>query len=214
MNLVFEEVPPTVGQAQNLVVMLHGIASDAQELVNFVPQMQSSLNQTHFISLNAPERYDMGIFGYQWFSARKWDEIESRQEGLSKVVPEVVKFLEDKTKELNLKFEDVFLFGFSQGSMVATYAAMSIDHKFAGIIGIGGPITPIPLFEGNNQIPICLIHGACDRLIRIEEMYKGKKYLSDLGFDVQTHEIPLLRHLLDTKCIEIAVNFIKDHHAG
>lgn len=213
MSFVFEELLPVKGQAKNLIVMLHGVGSNAKDLISIAPYMQQFLDQTHFVSLNAPHKYDMAPFGYQWFSLQN-RELGLLQEGLAKAVPGILKFLEDKTKDLGLKFEDVFLFGFSQGSMVSTHVTMSIKKKLAGVIGISGSIIPRPLFEGNKQIPICLMHGMDDKVINIEAMYKGEKYLSDLGFDVQAHAMPFLGHSIDIKCIKIATNFIKNHHAG
>lgn len=213
MSLTFEEVAPLKSPSKNLVVMLHGLGSNAKDLISIAPYMQQSLDNTHFISLNAPHKYDMAPFGYQWFSLQN-RELSLLQQGLASAVPDVVKFLEDKTKELGLKFEDIFLMGFSQGSMVSTHVTMSIKKKLAGVIGIGGSIIPRPIFAGNNQTPISLMHGMDDEVINIEAMYKGEKYLSDLGFDVQAHAMPFLGHSIDIKCIKIAVNFIKNHHAG
>jgi len=212
MDMIFEEVAPLKSPAKNLVVMLHGVGSNAKDLISIAPYMSQSLDHSYFISLNAPNKYDMAPFGYQWFSLQN-RELSLLQKGLADVVPGVVEFLKNKTKELGLKFEDVFLIGFSQGSMVSTHITMSINKKLAGVIGIGGSIIPRPVFEGNNQIPICLMHGMDDEVINIDAMYKGEKYLSNLGFNVQAHAIPFLGHSIDIKCIKIAVNFIKNHHA-
>jgi len=213
MDITFEEVLPLRGPAKNLVVMLHGVGSNAKDLISIAPYMRQSLEKTHFISLNAPNKYDMAPFGYQWFSLQN-RELSILQKGLAEAVPHVVKFLEDKTKELNLKFEDVFLMGFSQGSMVSTHVAMSFNKKLAGVVGMSGSIIPRPVFEGNNQTPICLMHGTDDEVISVDTMYRGEKYLGGLGFNVQAHVIPFLGHSIDVKCITIAVNFIKNHHAG
>lgn len=213
MSLTFEELLPKKGLTTSLVIMLHGIGSNAKDLISIAPYMQQHLDQTHFISLNAPHKYDMAPFGYQWFSLQNRD-LSVLQEGLSSTMPYVIKYLDNKIKELELKYEDVFLMGFSQGSMVSTHVAMSIKNKLAGVIGIGGSIIPRPIFDGNNQTPMCLMHGTDDEVINIEAMYKGEKYLSGLGFNVQAHAIPFLGHSIDIKCIKIAINFIKKHHAG
>ncbi len=206
----FLQISPINSAAKNLVVMFHGVGSDAQDLVNIAPYMQKDLPDTHFISLNGLQKYDMAPFGFQWFSLKNRDASVMRSE-VDKTLPAVLDFLEKKIIELNLSFEQLFLVGFSQGSMLATSIATSFKQKLAGIIGFSGAVI-LRNFTGNNLTPICLIHGLEDEVIKIELMRRSRDHLKQLGFQVESHEIPFLTHSIDMQGISIATNFIKNHY--
>jgi phospholipase/carboxylesterase len=206
----FLQISPINSAAKNLVVMFHGVGSDAQDLINIAPYMQKDLPDTHFISLNGLQKYDMAPFGFQWFSLKNRDTNVMRSE-VDKTIPAVFDFLEKKIIELNLSFEQLFLVGFSQGSMLATSIATSFKQKLAGIIGFSGAVI-LRNFTGNNLTPICLIHGLEDEVIKIELMRRSRDHLKQLGFQVESHEIPFLTHSIDMQGIKIATNFIKNHY--
>lgn len=206
----FLQISPINSVAKNLVVMFHGVGSDAQDLLNIAPYMQKDLPDTHFISLNGLQKYDMAPFGFQWFSLKNRDASVMRSQ-VDKTLPAVLDFLERKVMELNLSFEQLFLVGFSQGSMLATSIATSFKQRLAGIIGFAGAVI-LRNFTGNNLTPICLIHGLEDEVIKIELMRRSRDHLKQLGFQVESHEIPFLTHSIDMQSISIATNFIKNHY--
>jgi len=212
MNFTFVETGPlNQKKAKNIVAMFHGVGSNAKDLISIVPYIQETLNQTHFISIDGGQKYSIANFGFQWFELQNRDQSVLQRE-IAKTIPKIIKFLEIKVAELDLEFDDLFLMGFSQGSMLATHIATSVDKKMAGIIGIAGAVIPKEKFQGNNSTPICLIHGMDDEVIRLEAMNQGENYLNSLGFMVEAHTIPFLAHSIDIKCLEILVNFIKKNH--
>ena len=200
-------------KTKNLIVMFHGVGSNAQDLINIVPYMQKDLPNSHFISLNGVQKYDMAPFGFQWFSLKNRDAKIMRLE-VDKTIPIVIEFLEKKIIELGLDFEKLFLVGFSQGTMLATSIATSFKQKLAGIVGFAGAIIPQDNFTGNNRTPICLIHGLDDEVLKIELMRQSRDYLKQLGFQVESHEIPFLTHSIDIQSIQIATNFIKNNYVS
>ncbi len=61
--------PPKSGDpAKQLVVLLHGIGADGNDLIALAPFYQGVLPDALFIAPNAPFPCDMAPFGYQWFS--------------------------------------------------------------------------------------------------------------------------------------------------
>ncbi len=207
----FVEVKPLEPKAKKLVVFFHGVGSDAKDLISIVPYMQDSLPDAHFISLNGLQKYDMASFGYQWFSLKDREQRVMAQE-VGKAVPLVINSLENFLQKLELSFEDLFLVGFSQGTMLATHIATSFDKRLAGVVGFAGAIIPKADFCGNFNTPICFIHGKEDEVLPIDLMYKSADYLKQFSFNVETHEIPFLTHSIDMQCIQIATKFIKNYY--
>ncbi len=68
--LDYPELPAITKKAEKLVVMIHGIGSDGDDLISLAPYIQKSFPNMHFISPHGVEQYDMAHFGRQWFSIR------------------------------------------------------------------------------------------------------------------------------------------------
>ena len=51
-----------------LVVLLHGIGADGNDLIGLAPLLPSVLPRARVVSPNAPFPFDMAPFGYMWFS--------------------------------------------------------------------------------------------------------------------------------------------------
>src|SRR3546814_3847788 len=60
--------PADGGAAKALVVMLHGVGADGNDLIGIAPLWAQLLPGVAFVSPNAPEPCDMAPFGHQWFS--------------------------------------------------------------------------------------------------------------------------------------------------
>src|SRR3546814_7691359 len=60
--------PADGGAAKALVVMLHGVGADGNDLIGIAPLWAQLLPGVAFVSPNAPEPCDMAPFGHPWFS--------------------------------------------------------------------------------------------------------------------------------------------------
>ena len=64
--------PPRPGRrprrAKALVVLLHGVGADGQDLIGLAPHWARYLPQAEFLAPDAPEPCDMAPYGRQWFS--------------------------------------------------------------------------------------------------------------------------------------------------
>ena len=63
--------PHAGGKATSLVVLLHGLGADGQDLIDLAEHLGPVLPHAAFVAPNAPEPCDMGPFGYQWFSLQE-----------------------------------------------------------------------------------------------------------------------------------------------
>src|SRR5579871_2247048 len=63
--------PPAAGGApQQLVILLHGLGADGNDLIGLAPFWAPQLPEAEFLAPNAPFACDMAPYGYQWFSVQ------------------------------------------------------------------------------------------------------------------------------------------------
>ena len=59
---------PASGQAEQLVVLLHGVGADGHDLIDLAVPWTKGVPQAAFLAPHAPEPYDGAPHGRQWFS--------------------------------------------------------------------------------------------------------------------------------------------------
>ena len=62
--------PASGGDATQLVILLHGLGANGEDLIGLAPHWAEILPDVAFVSPNAPFPCDMAPMGYQWFSAQ------------------------------------------------------------------------------------------------------------------------------------------------
>ena len=60
--------PASGGVAKQLVILLHGLGADGDDLIGLAQPLSQVLPDAEFLAPNAPEPCDMAPVGYQWFS--------------------------------------------------------------------------------------------------------------------------------------------------
>ena len=207
-----------------LVIFLHGVGSNGQDLIDLAPLFAEKFRNAYFMSPNALEKYDLAPFGYQWFSLQD-RSAEAMQRGIAKSAPMLAKNIEEKLIELGLEYKDLILIGFSQGTMMAIDFAIRAKEKICAVIGFSGTVVPPVDVEeilkaksensgddSKNKTPICLVHGAEDEVLTIDYMYMSVKFLKTHGFPIEYLNVPNLKHSIDKKGVDFAINFISKYY--
>ncbi len=199
--------PSLSGKTTTLMVLLHGLGSNGDDLFSLAPYMAPKLPDTHFYSPDGIEACDMVPFGYQWFSLQDRSPHKLTQE-LERVTPVISKMIEDKAASLGLTKKDVILFGFSQGTMVSLSIALTSDEPYKAVLGFSGRLF-MPANVRNTKTPICLIHGAEDDVVPAESLTHAKEALEKLGVKVADLMVPNLVHSIDMMGLEFAMKFLR-----
>jgi phospholipase/carboxylesterase len=213
--------PSSGGKPKQLVVFLHGVGADGNDLIGLAYEMAAKLPDAHFISPNAPEVFDMAPFGYQWFSLKEYAQQDmklafdqaGRFEGAKHSAPLLQKFIDEKLKHFGLHEKDLILIGFSQGTMMALHVGLRRKSPPATIIGFSGALLGADLLasEITCRPPICLLHGEEDPVVPFYLMERAKKSLEKESVKVETHARPNVAHGIDQGGIDIALAFIQRH---
>ena len=125
--------PASGGPAKQLVVMLHGVGADGNDLIGLAPHLATILPDAAFVSPDAPFPCDMAPFGRQWFSLQDRSDA-ALLAGVQSVAPSVNAFLDAELEKHGLGPDKLVLIGFSQGTMTALYVAPRRPVSIAGVI--------------------------------------------------------------------------------
>jgi phospholipase/carboxylesterase len=131
------ELPAQSGTTKRLVIFLHGLGADGNDLLSLAPMLE--LPDTHFASPNAPYPCDMAPYGYQWFSLLDRDPVRILPE-IRRAEPILSAYIDAQIAKHKITAKDVALIGFSQGSMMSLHTAPRRAEPIAGVVGISGAL--------------------------------------------------------------------------
>lgn len=210
----FYELLPKDNQAKQLVILLHGVGSNGQDLISLAPMFAQSLPHAAFISPDAPFVCDMVPPGYpnsyQWFSLQNRDP-QIMLAGVKKVFPLVEEFIATQAERFGVSYDKIALIGFSQGTMTSLHVAPRLSQKIAGVLGYSGAlIWDETQKDSLKQImPLHLIHGEADDVVPVQAREMAEDMLEANGFEVTGHTTPGLTHSIDEKGIQSGTVFLK-----
>lgn len=201
---------PASGEApKQIVMLLHGVGADGNDLIGLAPYYQQVLPDALFISPDAPFPYDMAPYGRQWFGLQDRSE-PARLKGTQSSAPILDKFIDDTLAAHNLNEDKLALVGFSQGTMMSLYVGLRREKSLAGIVAQSGILIGPELLadEIKSRPPVLLIHGDVDAVVPFDYMGKAESALKENGVDVEAHVRPGLGHGIDDEGIALAQQFL------
>ena len=124
--------------AKALVIFLHGVGSNGDDLAPIGRHWATLLPDVIFASPNAPERFTAG-FGWQWFSLEEVTP-ENRPGRVRAARAAFDAILSDVIAQHGFadRWQDVVLVGFSQGSIISLDGLASGRSPLAGVDALSG----------------------------------------------------------------------------
>lgn len=203
--------PPLAGgRPRRLVILLHGLGADGNDLIGLGRYWAPSLPDALFLSPNAPFPCDLAPYGYQWFSSQD-RSAEARLAGVRAAAPILEGFIDDALAENGLGEQDLALVGFSQGTMMALYVGLRREAPVAGILGYSGRLVAPELLaqELRSRPRVFLAHGTEDPLLPFESLAEAEAVLESLAVPVETLVCPGLGHAIDEEGLARGGAFLK-----
>ena len=206
--------PASGGEAQSLVVLLHGFGANGDDLIPLAQEWRGLLPDAAFVSPHAPEPCEgapMG--GRQWFRLTFRDPTEYWR-GVTAAAPALERFLDRELARLGLGADRLALVGFSQGTMMALHVGLRRIPPPAAILGYSGMIAgPEHLAEdvkgrAGGFPPVLLVHGDRDEVIPVEAMHITREALARAGIGVEWHESPGMGHGIDGEGLRLGGAFL------
>ena len=197
------------GKVKNVVILLHGLGSNGEDLLGLVPMLSPLLPQTAFLAPHAPLPTPFAAQGFQWFAY--WDRTPLQMMADIKIAtPLIVNFIHDTCTRFDITPQQIILCGFSQGTMMSLYTGLRFIDGLGGIIGFSGLLMSpetLPLEKVKNLPPVLLVHGLQDTVVPAAGSLQAEIILKSLGCDVTYVQRPSLGHSIDEQGIKAAVEF-------
>lgn len=206
--------PASGGKAQQLIVLLHGLGADGNDLIGLAPYWATLLPEAEFVSPNAPFPCDMAPFGRQWFSLQDRSPAAITA-GVRATAPILDAFLDDALAARGLDGSKLALVGFSQGTMMSLYVGLRRASAPAAIVGYSGALIGAESLAAEIRAKprVLLVHGDADELVPVEALDLASAALAAVGVPVDKLRRPGLGHGLDDQGLQHGGQFLQQAFA-
>ncbi|MEM9968585.1 MAG: alpha/beta fold hydrolase [Pseudomonadota bacterium] len=210
-----ERRAPRSGQVRSIVVFLHGYGANAADLLGLADPLSEHLPDTLFIAPDAPEMVPGMPMGFQWFPI-PWIDGSSEEEamrGMDLAVQDLNAFLDALMVDEDVLPEQVVLFGFSQGTMMALHVAPRREDAVAGIVAFSGRLLSPELLADETRVrpPVLLLHGDQDDVVPPQSLPAAAEALQEAGWkDVYAHIMKGTAHGIAPDGLSVALAFMRD----
>ena len=203
--------PATGGEADALVVLLHGLGADGNDLFGLVPHLAQVLPGAAFVSPHAPFPCDMAPFGRQWFSLQD-RSADAMMGGVRLAAPILDAFLDAELARLGLADDRLALVGFSQGTMMSLHVALRRAQPIAGLLGYSGALVGPQLLDQElvSRPRTLLIHGEADEVVPVQALDAARAVLEANQVPVGSLRRPGLAHGIDPEGLAEGQRFLEE----
>jgi phospholipase/carboxylesterase len=203
-------LPPQSGKPpSSIVVLLHGVGADANDLIGLAPYWAPALPDTEFVSPNAPFPFDMAPSGRQWFSLQDRSPA-SILAGVRQAAPILDHFLDELLASRGLDDSRLALVGFSQGTMMSLYCGLRRATAPACVVGYSGALVGPTLLaqEIRARPPVLLVHGEDDPVVPFTALDAAMQTLAANGVKVESLARPGVGHAIDEEGLKCGGAFL------
>ena len=203
------------GETRSAVVFLHGYGANGADLLGLADPLGEHLPDTLFVAPDAPETIPGMPSGLQWFPI-PWIDGSSEEEahrGLMAAAADLNAFLDALMVDEDLLPEQVVLFGFSQGTMMALHVAPRREDPVAGIVAFSGRLLSPELLQDDtvSRPPILLVHGDAYDVVPVQSLPEAAEALQGAGWqDVYAHVMKGTAHGIAPDGLSVALAFMRD----
>ncbi|MCY4314544.1 MAG: prolyl oligopeptidase family serine peptidase [Roseovarius sp.] len=206
---------PRSGEIRSVVVFLHGYGANGQDLLGLGDVLAEHLPDTLFVAPDAPETFPGMPFGFQWFPLPWIDgsSEEVAERGMMASANDLNAFLDALMVDEDVLPEQMVLFGFSQGTMMALHVAPRREDEIAGIVAFSGRLlSPEDLAEEVKcRPPVLLLHGDADDVVPPQSMPDAAQALQNAGWDkIYAHVMKGTGHGIAQDGLSVALAFMRD----
>jgi phospholipase/carboxylesterase len=211
-TLLGPSVGPSAGGApRQIVVLLHGVGADGQDLIGLAPMLAERLPHALFVAPDGPQPCDMAPYGRQWFSLQD-RRPAALLAGVKRAAPQLDAFVDELLARHGLDESRLALLGFSQGTMTALHVAPRRRRPVAAVLGFSGALLGAEALpqEVRSRPPVMLIHGDADDVVPVDAMFVAVEGLQAAEIPVQWILRPGLPHSIDPYGIDAGARFLAD----
>jgi phospholipase/carboxylesterase len=201
--------PSSGDSAAPLLLLLHGVGSNEQDLFGLAPYLDARLR---IVSARAPLVMGPGAFG--WFPIQFTPEGPRHDPAAAEESRELLVDFVDELVERYGGGPRIYLGGFSQGAIMSLAVALTRPEKIAGVIAMSGRTLPEALErrapdEALRGLPILVQHGLYDQVLPISHGQATRAALERLPVELTYREYPMA-HNVDQQSLADAVEWLRE----
>jgi phospholipase/carboxylesterase len=202
------------GNTKSVLVFLHGYGANGDDLMGLANTLAPYLPDTVFLAPDAPEQCVGNPQGLQWFSV-PWIDNSSEEDavaGMKRAAGDLDAFLDKVMVDEGVSEDQIVLFGFSQGTMMALQVAPRRKNPVAAVVGFSGSLMlPDDLRDQVvSKPPVMLLHGDKDEVVPPEALNKAEFALNTLGFEVYAFVMENAAHGIASDGLSVATGFLRE----
>jgi phospholipase/carboxylesterase len=174
-------IPPRApSAAPPLVVLLHGIGADEQDLLPLAPHLDPRL---HVISARAP--HEAEPMGHRWYEI-DWSVTPARADPDEIVASRALLagFVEEATTAYGTDPARTFLLGFSQGAIMSLALLLARPDLVRGVVAHSGRLARLPGAEpapaALARAEVLVLHGVEDPVVPFHDGRRAHEVLTTL----------------------------------
>lgn len=212
----FTKEPKNNSPPKSIVLLLHGYGSTGRRMLAKFHTWENK--NCILVSPDAPQVCEKDLDAFQWCSIKEqWSEYqELRHENLfallNETMPDILQFIDGQLQKYDLKYDNLYILGFSQGSAMTLHTGLLMPQKCAGIIAIGGRLVWLKQIQKamKNKPEVLLIHGKSDDVVSIDFFYEAEKFLQSNNVPYQSHAIADLDHSINSAVVDLVKKFVEE----
>jgi len=190
--------PAASGTTRQLIVLLHGLGADGNDLIGLAEPLAEDLPDTAFVAPDAPFACDMAPVGRQWFSLQEATPT-ALLAGARAAAGALDGFLDAQLQAHSMGDGSLAMIGFSQGGMMALHVGLRRAVPCASICGFSTLLVGAETLaeEIRARPPVLLVHGEMDPVVPFAAMGAAAEALAANEVPVAVLARPGLAHGID-----------------
>lgn len=194
--------------------MLHGRGADEEDLLGLSEYLD---NRLMFLSVRAPYPFSFGG-GYMWY---EFDRVGSPDPGMFRAsYDKLVAFVEDALNNYPVDPANLFLLGFSMGTVMSHALTLSRPELFRGILANSGYVPEGTFLEWKwknlEHLHVLVTHGIQDPVIPIELGRRSRDLYQQSPARLTYNEYPMGHQISQESLYDMAhwLAQLLDHTGG
>ncbi len=167
------------------ILALHGRGSNERDLIGLAEYLPEN-----FLWISPRGTFGLGPDSYEWFQITQVGKPDPAL--LANALKTIDKFIDEIIENYPVDKDQLYLLGFSQGSIVSMSYALTSPQRVAGVIAQSGYIpheSGLQIDEaGIKHKPFILTHGIQDPMLPVDWARRSRDILQKLDVDLDYHE--------------------------
>jgi len=176
-----------------LLILLHGYGSNEDDLFSFSEELPDD-----FLIISARAPLTLGFGSYAWYTINfnndsdKFSDIPEAKKSLALID----NFIDEIIEKYEINQDNIFLLGFSQGTILSTAFALNHPNKIKHVVALSGYVNEKLLHDSvftNDYLNLDFFvsHGSVDQVIPVEWARKTPAFLNSIGVKNVYQEYPV-----------------------